>query len=923
MAIDTSTRITNRGIPVEGSQGPRGNSPAARDVACCGTSCGTSLAAAAMPSEAELNNVQQLLTTLSTGEARSAEPRRLAAAASLHAIFTDGANRNFCCAQFPQLLNGLEASLLDQREPVRREAHILVGALGASLGPDIRPFCLWLVRSAGTRASGWSLLVVALNECLEQLQRAGSSIGAMPHVAGVLPCVRSMLERVDEPSLLSSLLPLLLTLNAREYAPAVLPHFAGIVDALLGWSLDPSAQESSACEPVNATLCQLGELWGGSEVFGQGLLNNLITDMEAFRPEPLAARLHGAPSAISLRRLSRFAACAAAVAGGLGRRYGVLPDQPALSARFLACLELHLPNAVAAIEVGGSDENVLAVATRFLETARDSVLSLATSLRQGFTPHHAAASRLLLGQLGRGARISSVLRVLRCHMALLELQGSALLPHSALALLATDAPTSVSAAHTPEVGLERRPEGGASIVGAGTGCRPLAELRLHNEPAVLAAVLATHRYLLLGPNTSSAAASVLLQGMLAETRHLLGRLQQTQTQTSAPPAVSPASSDDTSAERSGTSPLPVPRVGALSDGGGEGGRDGGGDGCGERGGEGGDVVTCRLLHLQLALFTEVTAHTTHCSHLLSIAGTLLRYAHPLRSAAVLARPALAHPVLLSLLAAVRNSALTLPPPPGTGKPVHASLSALATQLRVLLVAQLLPTRGPAAQLAALQATAAALSAAAPAAAVMSTGEGAPSRPSGGGDTSCFDQWLGLELGAGTGSKSDSRLALLVRRALPLTLSPNEAIRGEALNLLSAVLRCPAAAALGAASLSRIISAAIAQVSMAAPDAPCSARCGCQRSGRSLTANTGRRCAAPPDPLCRSLTDGSPASLCSAARWAATICGLCCRGAAPARACSPCRAGRHQPARPRRAAMGAGTSGHGGRGSHFSLAEWGP
>ena len=68
---------------------------------------------------------------------------------------------------------------------------------------------------------------------------------------------------------------------------------------------------------------------------------------------------------------------------------------------------------------------------------------------------------------------------------------------------------------------------------------------------------------------------------------------------------------------------------------------------------------------------------------LSIASTLLRQLHPLRTPAIRARPALGLAVVVSLLGVTANRALVLPPPPGAGgaaptKPVHASLCTLGS-----------------------------------------------------------------------------------------------------------------------------------------------------------------------------------------------------------------------------------------------------
>ena len=80
--------------------------------------------------------------------------------------------------------------------------------------------------------------------------------------------------------------------------------------------------------------------------------------------------------------------------------------------------------------------------------------------------------------------------------------------------------------------------------------------------------------------------------------------------------------------------------------------------CVPRGGRAIGRVGLPLLGLLAAVLTE----TSHASHLLSIASTLLRQLHPVRTLPVARRPALSLSVTISLLGLAYNT-IVLPPPP--------------------------------------------------------------------------------------------------------------------------------------------------------------------------------------------------------------------------------------------------------------------
>lgn len=114
-----------------------------------------------------------------------------------------------------------------------------------------------------------------------------------------------------------------------------------------------------------------------------------------------------------------------------------------------------------------------------------------------------------------------------------------------------------------------------------------------------------------------------------------------------------------------------------------------------------------------------------------------------------------------------------------GSPVHSSLCNLASQIRLLIVALLHPSRPATARLLSLNAAIAAFSATASSKANAHSDD----------EDSTFAVWLGCELGARGGAQGASRLSHLLKRAVTCCHEPNAQIRTAALELLTAGLRC--------------------------------------------------------------------------------------------------------------------------------------
>ena len=263
------------------------------------------------------------------------------------------------------------------------------------------------------------------------------------------------------------------------------PAFAELVDLLLGWALDP---RSSARTHLRGVGGQLGPLWAASALFAVGLMQS-VDDVERLHL-PTARTRRTAPPRDGPQLGCVRVFCAAA--SGLGR-YAQLAEQPAPTARLPACLNAAVrePEADGG---GGDDEDeedggllppLLSAAGRtFAAVATDCVATLSRVLRGGFAPHHAAAVRLIHVQLADGASSSAVLRALSLHLAVLRAQQGALPPTAAHDLTRADS--------------------------------PLLRLRRHPSPAVVGALLATHRQLILGAHaTNQAVSSILLQAILS------------------------------------------------------------------------------------------------------------------------------------------------------------------------------------------------------------------------------------------------------------------------------------------------------------------------------------------------------------------------------------------------------------------------
>ncbi len=438
-----------------------------------------------------------LSVLLNPGEASG---KRVAAANGLRSAL-GSREAGVCIARHgvAKLLSGFEQLLHEKNEAIRKLTPALLGTLGAACRPDVGPFCSWFAAACAAvtaaapdapngaaRASGASLLIGALHECLLQLRRAKAAGCIAPFLPDLAGCARALLERMADPSLLTAFLPLLCTLGGgAEYAHGVRDHFAPMVDVILAWTLAPTADPALA-SAISTNFAELGHAWAGAANFGAGLLGSLTADAERTLAACAPSDGGGGGDMAGIDRAHRILGVISAVLAGLGpASFGALPDAPALAARSIAVLEIHVAAACVAgrRDLGGSA----------LELAEGVVALLSGALGPKFAEIAISAISLLVRRISHDPDDASgtAAAQLRRLAEMINAQGSSL------------------------------PAGAAHHFTGDATTAPFLRLRLHPDPAVVGALLGAYSAILAG---GSHAAPVLVQGIISELRQVLVEL---------------------------------------------------------------------------------------------------------------------------------------------------------------------------------------------------------------------------------------------------------------------------------------------------------------------------------------------------------------------------------------------------------------
>lgn len=248
----------------------------------------------------------------SSPDAPPDEISRVAALSSLHrtilhpsALLLLHRSSSFLCQALLQLLS-------DKSHAIRQAAAVAYGALGAvtassqsSTGAPADRFLGWalpLVSPVNSNSEDAEIALVGLHEFIT----SGETPASERFISSVLRACQALLE--DEGTSLHLLRPLLgiLTVLASRFTHIFQPHFADLVDLLLGWALMPDLSESDRCLITDSFL-QFQNFWAGNLPFSLNLLSKFLGDMEVLAHD-------AAPGTSSqLRRLLALASCFVAV----------------------------------------------------------------------------------------------------------------------------------------------------------------------------------------------------------------------------------------------------------------------------------------------------------------------------------------------------------------------------------------------------------------------------------------------------------------------------------------------------------------------------------------------------------------------------------------------------------------------------------
>ncbi|XP_074581436.1 uncharacterized protein LOC141837962 [Curcuma longa] len=223
---------------------------------------------------------------------RAGDDSRIAAIESLQRIILYPANGIVISHSSHFLSQGLGQLLSDKSFAVRRAAAITYGSLcsvlvSTSVGSNGVPnhglaladrFMAWALPLLGDNGVANGSEQLAL-ESLKEFLNAGDANSIEHFVPMILKACQELLE--DERTSLSLLHKLLglLTLISLKFGNCFQPHFADIVDLLLGWAFMPDLSKSGRMIIMNSFL-QFQKHWLCNLPFSLGLLSKFLGDIE-------------------------------------------------------------------------------------------------------------------------------------------------------------------------------------------------------------------------------------------------------------------------------------------------------------------------------------------------------------------------------------------------------------------------------------------------------------------------------------------------------------------------------------------------------------------------------------------------------------------------------------------------------------------
>jgi serine/threonine-protein kinase SMG1 len=256
-------------------------------------------------------------------------------------------------------------------------------------------------------------------EGLRAMLSAGDPAGLDRFIHPIVRSCQDVLE--DDRTALALLRHLLgfLSLLSAKFVHSFRPHFADIVDVLLGWAFVPDLSDSDR-GLIMDTFFQFQGHWLSSLPFSLGLLSKFLGDMEVL----------GGPSSTTGARLLSLLSCFSTLLGVMASAAVTdarLLDQMAgplqsITPRLLRCMSAMFGSDV----VGRS---------KWMGESWQCVILLAQILHERFAGFYEMAVDIVSHCLAGAVPSFQLDAVLKSNLRMLSLQGTALLPSSVKALL--------------------------------------------------------------------------------------------------------------------------------------------------------------------------------------------------------------------------------------------------------------------------------------------------------------------------------------------------------------------------------------------------------------------------------------------------------------------------------------------------------
>ncbi|KAJ3672785.1 hypothetical protein LUZ60_006159 [Juncus effusus] len=427
----------------------------------------------------------------SSADGSAKDAARVAALDSLRSAIVYPPNSLLLPPSAPYLAQALSALFSDKSNGVRRGAVVaygsLCGVLSSSVAHQNQPyppggglpegFIAWVLPLL--RDTNNAPVVELALEGLRAMLTAGDPAALDRFIHPIVRSFQDLLE--DERTTLPLLRHLLglLALISMKYVHSFRPHFADIVDVLLGWAFVPDLSDPDR-SMIMDTFFQFQGHWLSSLPFTLGLLSKFLGDMEVI----------AGPTSTSATRLLALLSCFSTVLGVLSSAAVSdtrLLDQMSLPLQSLAPRLLRCLNSMFGSDAAGAGRS------KWMAESWKCVLLLAQVLKEKFSGLYEAAVDIVSHCLTGIVPSFQLETILKSNLRILTLQGTALLPSSVKAV------------------LQFR--------------RPFSQLRLHPNHLVVASSASTYLFFL--QHASDGVASQAIASLLEELcllKEMLGRL---------------------------------------------------------------------------------------------------------------------------------------------------------------------------------------------------------------------------------------------------------------------------------------------------------------------------------------------------------------------------------------------------------------